>query len=205
MICAAVIAAVMSVGNPGQELIDAAGVELGLRRVEVGVVTIHSAGHGPRAGAGHSVAGGISADVTIDGRPRTLELAPHSSRADGYRLRMQIEDGSWLEVEAGPARTVRGTVAGVPGSAVAGSWLDDGLYAIVRMPGGRRFWVEPVGLRIGADPRLHAVYDEADVIPTGSSCAADTAHMGANTRIRPVRRGRKTAAIRDRAKLVRGT
>ena len=68
----------------------------------------------------------------------------------------------------------------MPGSAVAGSWLDDGLYAIVRMPGGQRFWVEPVGLRIGADPRLHAVYDENDVIPTGNSCAADTAHMVAN-------------------------
>ncbi len=153
---------------PGPDVAAAARAELGLRAVTLDLVDLNVAGEL------------ITAQLAIEGRPRVLELTPHSSRAAGYEVRAQLEDGSWVDVEPSPVRTLRGTVAGVPGAAVAAAWLDEGLFAYVRMPGGVNYWVEPVGQRIGVDARLHAVYHEDDVIPTGASCGADALHAAVN-------------------------
>ncbi len=116
----------------------------------------------------------VAVQVTIAGEVRTLQLVPHSVRSDSYEVRAQQAGGSWVTVEPQPVRTVRGSVAGVAGSIVAGSLLDDGLYAAIRMPDGRRYLVEPMPGGAAAQDNLHVVYDQADVLPTGNSCGADT-------------------------------
>jgi hypothetical protein len=121
----------------------------------------------------------LTARISIAGEVRTLELAAHSVRAESYEVRAQQADGSWITVEPQPVRTLRGRVAGVAGSAVAGARLDDGLYATIRLPDGRTYWMEPVGGRVAAaGPGLYAVYDQADVLASGRSCAVDAAVEG---------------------------
>jgi len=119
--------------------------------------------------------GHVRTQVTIAGELRTLDLAPHSVRSAAYGVRAQQADGSWVTVGPGPVRTLRGTVPGLPGAIVAGSRLDDGLYATVRLPGGERYWIEPVAPHVdGVPANLTAVYEQSDVLSGGGSCAAAT-------------------------------
>ena len=119
--------------------------------------------------------GKLTARITVAGEVWTLELGPHSVRADTYEVRAHQADGSWVTAAPQPVRTVRGTVAGVGGSVVVGARLDDGLYAKIRLPDDRHFWMEPVAGRVpglaGLAANLYAVYEAKDVLPTGGSCA----------------------------------
>jgi len=119
--------------------------------------------------------GRVTARILIAGEVWTLELSSHSVRAETYEVRAQQADGSWLTVAPQPVRTVRGRVAGVGGSVVVGSRLHDGLYAKIRLPDDRQYWMEPVAGRVpgvaGLAANLYAVYERTDVLPTGGSCA----------------------------------
>ncbi len=150
------------------DVTDAVNLALGLRASTLQPLVIEMPGNGR-----------VTARVTFAGELRTLELAPHSVRSAAYEVRAQQADGSWVTVTPGPVRTLRGTVPGLPGAVVAGSRLDEGLYATVRLPGGQRYWIEPVAPHVGgvaAD--LHAVYEQADVLPGGGSCAAEIDEAG---------------------------
>jgi hypothetical protein len=117
---------------------------------------------------------GATQDVDLPmegGDTWTLRLAPHSARADDYRLLVQTPGGDLEPVAAGPVRTVRGTIDGFPGATVAGAVSDLGLDAIVRLPDGRRIAVEPAGRHVGGfGAGDHVVYDLADVADDGSTC-----------------------------------
>jgi len=117
----------------------------------------------------------MSVLVPLDGAPLLLELHAHSVRAATYQVLAQIEDGAPVRVAPGPERTLRGSVAGVPGSAVAASLLPDGLHARIAMPDGTQYWLEPLGSRVpGALPQQHVVYREADVGNSGDgACDVD--------------------------------
>ena len=150
------------------DVTDAVNLALGLRASTLQPLVFEMPGNGR-----------VTTRVTFAGELRTLELAPHSVRSAAYEVRAQQADGSWVTVAPSPIRTLRGTVPGLPGAVVAGSRLDDGLYATVRLPGGRRYWIEPVAPHVGgvaAD--LHAVYEQADVLPGGGSCAAEIDEAG---------------------------
>ena len=83
----------------------------------------------------------------------TLDVEPHSVRANNYEVRYQAADGTYVTVQPDPVRTVRGTVDGIAGAVVAGSVLEDGLLAVIRLPDDTRIWIEPLGSRIdGAAP-----------------------------------------------------
>lgn len=111
--------------------------------------------------------------VPLDGESATLELELHSVRSPDYAVEIDFGGGVMGEVPAGPIRTYRGAVAGRPGSVVAAFEGEDGLHAKVLLPGGGRYWVEPVaGIAADADPQLHAVYRNEDVIPSGGTCDA---------------------------------
>ena len=117
--------------------------------------------------------GAVSTQVTFAGEPVTLELKPSTVRTADYQLIKQLPDGSLVNVEPGQERTLRGTVAEVPGAIVVGSLLEEGLYATVSFPDGEWYWVEPVGSRVaGAAADLHVVYHSDDVLPSGGSCGA---------------------------------
>src|SRR5262245_19259385 len=50
----------------------------------------------------------VTVAISLDGVARTLTMAPYTVQAPGYRVHAQVEDGSLVEVEPGPMRTLRG-------------------------------------------------------------------------------------------------
>lgn len=108
----------------------------------------------------------FSVDVVLDGATERLVLTPHALRAPGFRLLVQGADGRLAEQEPPPPATLRGHVAGRPGSRVAASLLADGLHAFVLLdPARAPFAVQPSGL-----PGLHAVHDGADALAGSFTC-----------------------------------
>lgn len=106
--------------------------------------------------------------VPIDGQLVTIDLLPHSSRADDYTISVQIEDGSLIDVAPGIERTLRGVVREKPGSRVAASLLDDGLHASIMLADGEHFWVEPIAQHVqAARPEQHVVYRAGDALCDG--------------------------------------
>ncbi len=89
--------------------------------------------------------GDVVVTIPLGERVYVLTLKPHSVRASNYQVLVQGNDGSLMPVEPGPVRTLRGSLADVPGSVVAGSLLDDGLYARILFPNDEEYWLEPIG------------------------------------------------------------
>ncbi len=101
----------------------------------------------------------------------TLELTPYSVRSWAFEVRAQLDDGSYVTVDPGPARTLRGSVAQIEDSAAAAALLTDGLYAVIALGEGIRYWIEPLGSRLsGAAPNDYILYRDDDVIPSGGTC-----------------------------------
>lgn len=118
----------------------------------------------------------ISVALPFDDQTFTLDLELQSVRSPEYRVQVDFGGGVVGEVPAGPVRTYRGSVAGQPGSMVAGYMGDDGLHAKVVLGDGSRHWVEPLGGRFaGAERNAHAVYRNEDVIPSMGACDAHDA------------------------------
>ena len=116
----------------------------------------------------------IAVSIPIENMTYTLELEPHSVRADAYSLFMQDDNGELYEVEPGPIRTLRGSLVELAGSRVSGTLMDDGLYARILLEDGTEYWMEPVGEKIGNAPsNLYAFYRNDDIIPSGGTCAAE--------------------------------
>jgi hypothetical protein len=104
----------------------------------------------------------------------TLNIWPHSVRAEGYRLLAQVGRGELVEMTPGPVRTVRGQVLEVPQSRLAGGMDDDGLTASIVFPGGKTYHVEPVARWIPEAPvGTHVVYEDVHVIPHAGACGTD--------------------------------
>ncbi len=124
---------------------------------------------------------GVSQEVAVPLGEDTvnLQLHRHSVRSNRYEIRVQLADGSYINVEPGPVRTVRGQVDGIAGSVVAGSVSDAGLTAMIELPDGERWWIEPLATRIdGAAAEHHVIYNGRDVIPHGGSCATEVHGVG---------------------------
>ena len=114
--------------------------------------------------------------VEINSQLYTLDLAPHSVRSERFEVRAQLADGSYVTVDTGPARTLRGTVTQIEGSVVAASMLDDGLHARILLPDGDSYWIEPVAWRLAGAPRdEYIVYHSRDVLPHGGTCEIEQA------------------------------
>ena len=119
--------------------------------------------------------GTTTAIVEVGGNPLYLQLAPHSVRGEDFEVLAQGADGSWTPVPAEPSRTVRGEVSGLAGSSVAGSLTaDGGLEAVIELPDGTSYWVQPLaGVVDGAAPGQHVLYEASDVIDTGRRCGLE--------------------------------
>ncbi|MCH8851767.1 MAG: hypothetical protein IID41_03845 [Planctomycetes bacterium] len=131
---------------------------------------------GQDADAFDSVSDVITAEVFIAQGHHRLILHRYSVRAADYRVFVQSADGSTVEVEPGPVRTLRGRVEGIEGSIVAGVLGDDGLRATVWMPNGERYRLATLAsLEPGAARVLHVVPDAGDLSVPELSCAAENA------------------------------
>lgn len=116
-------------------------------------------------------AAGVSVEVPINGVRSTLTLHPHSARAPGFELLIQLDDGSFTAIDPGPVRTLRGTLEEWPGSVAAGLLADEGLYARIFLPDGSEHWIEPLaGVVAGATANDHVVYRGADALAAGGDC-----------------------------------
>lgn len=121
--------------------------------------------------AGHTPGDHFSGEVTIQEQQYTLDLRPHSIRSNNFNVRVQQADGSYVQQQSQATRLLRGNLQGVPGSRVVGSVLDTGLMAMIVMPQGETFYVEPIGSRAAnANPAAHVVYQSIDVVDGESNC-----------------------------------
>ena len=113
----------------------------------------------------------VMIDVPIDDIEYTLDLQPHTARAENFVFLVQVADGSYEERDPGESRLLRGTVQGVPGSIVVGSMLDTGLAAHIDMGDGRMYFIEPTLTRMTVqDPWSHVIYRNTDTAPHGGVC-----------------------------------
>lgn len=127
-------------------------------------------------------AGTLSAVLQLGNEPVFLDLDPHAVFVPDFKLYAQVEDGSLEQLTPAETRTYRGELVGSPGSTVAASLLDDGLYARILLADGREFWLEPIAARVaGARPEHHVLYSVDDVLPTNNTCAADLLSMRQDT------------------------
>lgn len=146
-----------------EALVEATNVALGLTASRVVSLSVN-----PTPGASQRLV------VPLDEEWVGVDLAEFSVRSPKYALKMQIADGSLVDVPAGPVRTVRGTALGHAGSVAAGAIGDDGLSLVIDLGAGRRYWMEPIVSRVaGARPGDYAVYRQQDVIPNGGACGTD--------------------------------
>ncbi len=119
----------------------------------------------------------ITVRIPIGNMTYTLALEPKSTRDENYQVFMQDDEGELYEVPAGPIRTLRGSITELAGSVAAGSLMEDGLYARIRLGNGEEVWLEPLRDKLeGVNEDLYALYYTANIIPSGGSCGADD-HM----------------------------
>ena len=114
--------------------------------------------------------------LELEGSERLLSLAPHSLRADGFRLFEQDASEAIHSLQAPPSSTYRGTLSDAPDGVVAASLVSGQLSAQLRLEAGAPLWfVQPLSdVLPGADSALHVVYSAADLLDTGATCAAES-------------------------------
>ena len=113
----------------------------------------------------------FAVELELDGAPEIMELRPHSIRSGSFRLLEHGADGEYRELDPGPVRTLRGELVGDPGSWVAASLLDDGLWARIQTSAGEDLWIEPLVGRVrGAGFGTHVLYRGVDSQCGGGWC-----------------------------------
>jgi hypothetical protein len=125
--------------------------------------------------AAHGDPSATTLTVDLDGRPTVLELWPHDVRGEGFRVVLDHGNGVTEEIAPPPPRTVRGSVAGEPGSIVAGSIID-GAARLVVYTGDETWTIQPAS---DEGPGVHAVFEGASVLDQGAICGTtDRADRG---------------------------
>lgn len=116
----------------------------------------------------------IIVDVTIENVDYQLQLEPHSIRTQNYQVLEQQDDGSLIQGVPAPVRTYRGTMVGAPGSIVAASIEDAGLYARIRVD-GTDWWIQPIAQAVpSARATQHAIYHTDWVLDVQGTCGTDS-------------------------------
>ena len=109
--------------------------------------------------------------VSIEGQQYTLNLQPHSIRSQNFRVTVQLADGSYVQRPLQATRLMKGSIQGMPGSRVVGSVTQSGLMALIVMPQGESFYIEPIASRIeNANAGEHVVYRSTDVVDGNLTC-----------------------------------
>lgn len=115
--------------------------------------------------------------VPFDDGHLVADLHPHSVRAPGFRFHEAGPGGVLTPVDPGPITTLRGVIAGMDGSAVAGGLVPGGVALAFVLPDGRTLWLEPAAPHLpGADPGLHLLYTPADIPPGPHTCGNTDDH-----------------------------
>ncbi len=113
-----------------------------------------------------SIGSPVTAFLHFDGASLAVALQPHSVRGESYQVRAQLADGTWYSAAPGPVKTLRGTIAELPGSIVAASWTDGGIEARIRLENGEDWWIQPVSRTDHAGE--HVMYRTEDIEALGA-------------------------------------
>lgn len=112
--------------------------------------------------------------LAYEGQLYTLDMQPHSVRADHYQLIVQTADGTYAPHQPGPVNTFRGTVLEIPGSVVTGGIDADGFSAVIHRPEQEKLWIEPVVRHDRNAPgNLHLIYSDRDGEGMFGDCGTD--------------------------------
>ncbi|MEO0630403.1 MAG: zinc-dependent metalloprotease family protein [Planctomycetota bacterium] len=142
-----------------------AALALGLNRADVIEVEL-------------SGAPGISttAWVEIDGEERLMVLNPQPVGGDKYQVLEHLGGDEYRAVEPTTTVTFRGEIVGMPGTAVAASWLENGLHARLFHEDGSSDWIEPLAGKVpGFGIDQYAMYNDRDVAEHGGTCGVSEA------------------------------
>ncbi len=108
--------------------------------------------------------------VPIEDKVYMLELRRYSSRAKGYKLLIQGDDGLLKEAEPGPIRCFRGRVVEVEQSRASGSFREDGMEAMIEM-NNNVYFIEPwLRYSNNADIDEYIIYKDIDVDKKRFAC-----------------------------------
>ena len=120
------------------------------------------------------VGSAMVAAIELAGQSAQMVLMPTAVRSPGFQLLEARSDGSLVAVEPVSTSHFRGELVDVPGSRVAASLTDEGLYARVMLADGQEYWMQPMAAHVvSAQPDEHAVFSSADVIEVNRPCASD--------------------------------
>ncbi|HYE02826.1 MAG TPA: M12 family metallo-peptidase, partial [Phycisphaerales bacterium] len=115
--------------------------------------------------------GQVRIPVSLGGEAVTLALAPHSLRGDHFQVVTIGADGNQVAVEAPPASTFKGVAGGLEGSRVRASVRDGQVTALVILPDGGIWGIQPA---TAADPEapagLHIIFRDSDAEPMNRVC-----------------------------------
>ncbi len=117
--------------------------------------------------------GSVSIDLVLGGEPVTLRLAPHSIRADDFRVVEVDGDGAVREIDAGPISTYRGDIAGRPGSRVAAGFVEGRLAAWIDTGDGLWMTQSLADVLPAADAGETVVYAADDLDMSDWFCAVE--------------------------------
>ena len=111
--------------------------------------------------------------LPINGVATTVVLDKASIRGDHFKVLVDTGNGVLTEVAPPAIRTYKGTLAGRPGTSVAGSLLPTGFSGTIQLEDETTWVVQPLS---DFRPELarnaqHVSYSAADAIPDGRGCA----------------------------------
>ena len=115
----------------------------------------------------------IEFSLPINGVATTVVLDKASIRGDHFKVLVDTGNGVLTEVAPPAIRTYKGTLAGRPGTSVAGSLLPTGFSGTIQLEDETTWAVQPLS---DFRPELarngqHVSYSAADAIPDGRGCA----------------------------------
>ncbi len=118
-----------------------------------------------------TVSDGFATRVVIAGRTEVIQARPHSVRGMDYQVFVDRGGDQLEEIQAPEPATFLGSIAGDPGSKVAGTLVDGQLQALVWPSDGSTWAIQPLTeADPTADPSMHIVYDAADSLPGDWRC-----------------------------------
>lgn len=116
---------------------------------------------------------------TLEGQSVTMNVFPHSVRADDFQVLIEGVNGL-TPIDPGPVRTIRGSISEFPGSIVTGSIVPAGMEVRIQLPSGKAYGLTSARRHIPtASATRFALYDLADSIEPVGECGSELPGGGA--------------------------
>lgn len=109
--------------------------------------------------------------AVIDGQRVTLDLGAYSMRGPHFQVLLDEGGPELVHAEVGPPCTYRGSIRGLPDSRVAASLINRQLRALILMPDGATWAIQPMADFVPERRAVaHVMYRAADAIAPEGIC-----------------------------------